>query len=96
MPDAAWRTNMKTKTRVKAPPRKAEPEQIIHIYRETCDLQVWRHGPKKFAWHVQQSFDAFSSDEPQDGDLDEKGEAMTLKDATQAAFDALADHLDID
>lgn len=87
---------MKTATRKKPASKKAKPKKLIHIYRETCDLQVWQHGPKKFVWRVQQSYDSFSTDEPQDGDLDEKGEAKTLQNATQEAFDALAYHIDID
>ncbi len=87
---------MKTKTQKKAATKKAEPELIIHIYRETCNVLVWQHGPKKFVWHASQSFNYFFDDEPQDGDLEERGEAKTLQDATQAAFDALADHLDIE
>jgi len=91
---------MTTKTRKQDDPKKApkkfKPEQLIHIYRQTCDLQVWQHGPKKFVWYATQSFNYYDGDEPQEGDLEERGEAKTFKDAVQAAFDALADHLDIE
>ena len=87
---------MKTKIEQKATAKKVEPEVLIHLSRESCDVMVWKHEPKKFVWRVQHSFDKFTSDEPQEGDLDEKGVAKTIQDATQAASDALADHLDIE
>lgn len=87
---------MKTKARKKAAPKMVEPEMLIHASRESCSLLVWKHGTEKFVWRVQQSFDNFTSDDPQEGDLDVQGEAKTLWSATQAAFDALADHLDIE
>ena len=44
--------------------------------------------------HSSQSFGPYGDDEPQGGDLQGRGEPEALQDATQAASDALADHLD--
>lgn len=90
-------TSTKTKKTTRSKAKKtAQPKLVLNVYRETFNVSVTQHGPKKFAWWAQQSFDYFSGDEFQEGDLNERGEAKTLQHATQAAFDALADHLDIE
>lgn len=90
---------MKTATRKKAtkkPARKTKPKLVLLLHRETFGVSVTQYGPNRFEWSAQQACDCFMSDDPQPGDLDERGEAKTLKAAAQAAFDALADHLDIE
>jgi hypothetical protein len=87
---------MKTTTRSKPKTGKKTAKEVLCIWRQTCSIHVHQHSPKQFVWHAQQSFDSFDGDGPQPGDLDEQGEAKTLEAATQAAFDALADHLDIE
>lgn len=85
-----------TKSKPKTAKKKAAKPLLVLMNRETCSIYVEQISPKRFYWSAQQSDTCFAEDEPLPGDLDEQGEAKTLQEAAQAAFDALADHLDIE